>query len=876
MSSISSGTLVNTGLVVASDTSGNLVVKTGATGNTAAVFDANGSVNFGYSVTHGVGTANGVAYLNGSKVVTTGSALTFDGTNFATTGTATATKLIPTGTSVTGNGMYLPATNSIGISTAGTNAVYIDASQNVGIGTSSPAGKLDVTGSLGKFTIDASGTSVSLTYGVANYIRASSASGNLNVGAYDYLSFQTGSGFTDRMRIDSSGNVFIGGSSGLSAERFYVRGATLGGTSGNTSYNSVFYTPDVTNATRLSILDYRFSNGTSHISSRNLIQRTVDVTNMGYVGFDSYATSIGWGTTEAMRIDSSGNVGIGTSSPAVKLDVNGITGWQGGTTGQTAQIVGASSGINGGGNFRVLSNTTQAVDVGGALTLGGYYTSTTASVDFGVILGAKENSTSGNTAGYLAFGTRPNAGNMTERMRIDSSGNLGLGITPSVWTTFSSVFEVPGGALAGISANQIGVWQNCFYNSSSFKYKSSAGATLYQQAGSSHVWYNAPSGTAGNAITFTQAMTLDASGRLLIGTTSGGAPLVVKVATNANFAVQNASGHLQLQGINDAGNAFAQLDLAGSFITLSPASSEAVRIDSSGNLIVGGTSPFGLITSLKNSAGGYSSAFTARAIGGANSQLTGYSFMPTFGNTADYTPRRAADMWGGFNAGNWGTEFLAFGVGTGTGNDGGSLTTERMRITGDGAVLVGSTSAIAGYTQVSVTGSSTNRGAFVMGRTTAATTGVAGTLVAYNGSNAVCGMDFQSNSANNSGYIGTYTYNAGAFAQGPYLNTGGTSWTTASDQNLKDVTGEITNALNKVSQIRAVEFTWKADESKKQHVGFIAQDVQAVLPEVIDTDTNGYLGVRYAEVTSLLLAAIKEQQTLIESLTTRLTALEQT
>jgi hypothetical protein len=51
--------------------------------------------------------------------------------NTSVTGTATAAKFIPTGSSVTGNGMYLPATNAVGISTNGTNAVYIDSNQNV-------------------------------------------------------------------------------------------------------------------------------------------------------------------------------------------------------------------------------------------------------------------------------------------------------------------------------------------------------------------------------------------------------------------------------------------------------------------------------------------------------------------------------------------------------------------------------------------------------------------------------------------------------------------------------------------------------------------------------------------------------------------------
>ena len=106
-----------------------------------AVFTANGTgtsvgLNVGSGKTLAVagtlsnsaGTANGVAYLNGSKVLATGSALVFDGTNFSTTGTATATKFIPTGSSATGNGIYLPAANSVGLSTNGAERFRMNAS----------------------------------------------------------------------------------------------------------------------------------------------------------------------------------------------------------------------------------------------------------------------------------------------------------------------------------------------------------------------------------------------------------------------------------------------------------------------------------------------------------------------------------------------------------------------------------------------------------------------------------------------------------------------------------------------------------------------------------------------------------------------------
>ena len=88
MSSISTGTTTTTGYVVASDTTGALVLKTGASATTAVTVGSDQSVTFVGSQTLSGGTANGVTYLNGSKVLTSGSALTFDGTSltFGSTG----------------------------------------------------------------------------------------------------------------------------------------------------------------------------------------------------------------------------------------------------------------------------------------------------------------------------------------------------------------------------------------------------------------------------------------------------------------------------------------------------------------------------------------------------------------------------------------------------------------------------------------------------------------------------------------------------------------------------------------------------------------------------------------------------------------------
>jgi hypothetical protein len=96
---------------------------------------------------------------------------------------------------------------------------------------------------------------------------------------------------------------------------------------------------------------------------------------------------------------------------------------------------------------------------------------------------------------------------------FDASGNLGLGVTPSAWSGASAFqFGTVGSISAGGGITNFG--HNLYFDGTNFRYLTTANASLFQTVSGEYRWFTSASGTAGNAISFVQAMTLDASGGL--------------------------------------------------------------------------------------------------------------------------------------------------------------------------------------------------------------------------------------------------------------------------------------------------------------------------------------------------------------------------
>jgi hypothetical protein len=431
------------------------VVTTGDTGTVTSTMILDGTIVDG--------DVNASAAIAGTKI-----SPNFGSQNVVTTGTSSAAALIPTGSSVPTNGVYLPSANNVAISTNGSGRLYVDATGLVGINQSSPGSALDVAGEIRIYPSSGAGN---LRFGSGGVEK-----GKVSVDASSNYTVETAG--SERLRIDSSGRLGLGTTSPDANSQLHVVGS---------SYQPLYINTTGTGGGGAAFL--RSGTQALYVGTAGSSWLSGSSTADGLIRSEANLI-FGIGNNERMRIDSSGRVGIGTTSPSRLLHLSSAdsTSFSSADFDQTY-------------NFLRIVNTTNDRAAGIYFGIG---TNGEAAI-------TAAETTDGETA--LVFGTR-GGGARSERARLDHAGRLLVGTSTAQGT---SIVQVCGNSTASTDPGDLRIIRGLGV--------SSIGANVGAALG--YIRFGTFEGAVGATIEAqsdaTWSSTSDTPGRLVFSTTADGA-----------------------------------------------------------------------------------------------------------------------------------------------------------------------------------------------------------------------------------------------------------------------------------------------------------------------------------------------------------------
>lgn len=725
--------------------------------------------------------------------------------------------------------------------TASTERMRINSSGNVGIGNTNPQALLD----LGTTTLGYAANGVDLVAGRRINLYGSNNDHVIGMGSggmfftgntdirFDYKSSTSASNGTTRMFLNmATGNVGIGTTTANG--RLVVR------SSGGNHLDGLWLQSENTNDT-WSI----FETGGHDL-------------NFGYATAASGADANGDFATKFQFTDD-GNLGIGLSAaPTVPLQVTGTGTYVLATNSPSVALASGNAQIS------ISSSSAMAADLGGSLLFAGY-SDGSSQVPFGYIAGRKENGTSGNEAGYLQFGTRT-TGAATERMRISSVGQVGIGVTPSVGAL--QVSGTDGGS------NVRGVVIDRYSGGAT---GTSPGFALLR-------------GARGTQGTPTQSLSGDDLGAVFAtGYTASSAfasefPGAILFRAAENITTSAMGGHIDFQTI-PIGSTTRQdrmrITSAG-FVGINDSTPDAMfdvedttTSDGFGGII--SSSGTGTASVSPAALGVFNTITSSAGVSNGDTKYGIYvsstgSYTPSSGSTNNYTlyvqnATGATNNYAGYFGG-------AVGVGQGAPQTSLHVTigngTMPTLSTGDVAVLQNNSST-SDAARLVLIGGNAGYSTIFFGDTDYNRKG----QIYYEHSTEK--MHFVTNDTvralfDSTGLLpgATNTYNLGASGSnwGCLYYNNSTLGTCASDERLKRNISDLDfgNALEQVAQLRLRTYSYTSDAANSLYDGLIAQEVEVFAPELVVTNPDGYKSIKYGDIQWITIQALQQLNSKVDQL----------